>query len=1121
MNDEKVIVEKQALMSLIERHREQQAAVEQLVAELTEARGAQAQAVRDLEDVKGALGQLRATLDHTEKRNVAIADMLELRDTQLHVAQQQILSFYTTMQKFNPNLELDMLPSIPALRKSRLAYDMASTAEVERECAALREELIRYATLNSDAPGVSLEGSAGASRLSVRGLSLTQTATQPYGGAPPTPTVPSDFDEILAQKIKELDACKAEIDALRRDNRELVSELRQKNAELVEKDTTLRRSTLLTQDTVPREQYLVERRALENRLTEATNSFQVCQKAREEAEKARDDAAERALTLQDELSSLQAKFDALHEEYDARYATQISEMRSSTANLERTHRGALAQLESDNVELSNLAQALLQQKQELETDIQTLATEIATRDEQIAELVTRLEAVQAPKVVETNMAEQGQQTDILVDSSVILSLEEFSKIKKDLRERGKRKILRKVFDAFNLDASTDASCTMESSLRLVSRDGELAGSMSEPESDRFTISEEQVFDRIALLKADMLGKMNMLKERDSAETEARALKAIIDELETQNRRLQDELKEKLQGLDTKEATLSEALFEVARLRERVGDLEREVGRANDKNAFLTDREQTLRDEYESMVVALRRTIEQQDSDIQRLMHEQVSAYAKRADSDPTATPVSRAPSQAILTEFSDLQRLYEAADRERYELRLVCQKKDQDLEEAEARTGALLQEKARLQQLLDDLTQLSRAPRGVEERSQLATQAALVEDLSGQNTKLELERRSLRAQVDELTEALAASKAAGTTLAASLDEYRRRVDELETDRRSLQAELRDKDARLLTATNGGDERERALVSLQTNVREYEIRLAKAKNEIESLKGVVDAKTRYLEAANNELAVVRKKHEMEVDQLNSRLAEHEAASRLVSKADTVTIANYKERIRDLERQLQAEREIVEEKTRRAHRAAKTKELEALEAKMQVLERVVAERDKLRSENERLKREVATEKASQRQESTERERDRLRRLEDEVHRLRLENDRLIREQNEQMCAGLRQENEETETDRETGVTRERLDYFKAQARKYKDLYKRAYNVVEKLKAREASHREAIRKLEDRLLELGLNRSSFASGVIPSRGSVTDDSRPQSRAQSRRGESGESPVVPVALSYKPGRR
>lgn len=1120
MSDEKVIVEKQALMSLIERHREQQAAVEQLVAELTEARGAQAQAVRDLEDVKGALGQLRATLDHTEKRNIAIADMLELRDTQLHVAQQQILSFYTTMQKYNPNLELDMLPSIPALRKSRLAYDMASTVEVERECAALREELIRYANLNSDAPGVSLEGSAGASRLSVRGLSLTQTATQPYGGAPPTPTAPSDFDEILAQKIRELDACKAEIDALRRDNRELVSELRQKNTELVERDTTLRRSALLTQDTVPREQYLVERRALENRLTEATNAFQVCQKAREEAERARDDAAERALTLQDELSSLKAKFDALHEEYDAKYATQVSEMRSSTANLERTHRGALAQLESDNVELSNLAQALLQQKQELETDIQTLATEIAARDEQIAELVSRLETIEAPKaVIQTSTTERAQQTDVLVDSSVILSLEEFAQIKKDLRERGKRKILRKVFDAFNLEASTDASCTMEGSLRLVSREGELAGSMSEPESDRFMISEEQVFDRIALLKADMLGKMNMLKERDSVETEARTIKALADELEAQNRRLQDELKEKVQGINAKEATLGEALFEVARLRERVGDLEREVGRANDKNAFLNDREQTLREEYESMVVALRRTIEQQDSDIQRLMHEQVSAYAKRADIDPTSTPVSRAPSQAILTEFSDLQRLYEAADRERYELRLVCQKKDQDLEEAEARAGALLQEKARLQQLLDDLTQLSRAPRGVEERSQLATQAALVEDLSGQNTKLELERRSLRAQVDELTEALAASKAAGTTLASSLDEYRRRVDELETERRSLQAELRDKDARLLTATNGGDERERTLVTLQTSVREYEIRLAKAKNEIESLKGVVDAKTRYLEAANNELAVVRKKHEMEVDQLNSRLAEHEAASRLVSKADTVAIANYKERIRDLERQLQAEREIVEEKTRKAHRAAKTKELEALEAKMQVLERVVAERDKLRAENERLKREAATDKAPPRQEGA--DRDRLRRLEDEVHRLRQENDRLVREQNEQLCAGLRQENEETETDRETGVTRERLDYFKAQARKYKDLYKRAYNVVEKLKAREASHREAIRKLEDRLLELGLNRSSFASGVIPSRGSVTDDSRPQSRAHSRRGEAGESPVVPIALSYKPGRR
>jgi len=210
---------------------------------------------------------------------------------------------------------------------------------------------------------------------------------------------------------------------------------------------------------------------------------------------------------------------------------------------------------------------------------------------------------------------------------------------------------------------------------------------------------------------------------------------------------------------------------------------------------------------------------------------------------------------------------------------------------------------------------------------------------------------------------------------------------------------------------------------------------------------------------------------------------EAASTIAALASAA--AADKARILRLEEELSKANDMIS-RLRQAYKAAKasdaSKDLSSIDERLRALSRVVQERDTLRTRLQQCQASVTACRAD-----SETLQQQLTRLREENAGLRAETDKLVRDQNSVIMAALAEDKTEDEGLASTGGAAAQsanlTEYYRKQYRKYKDLCKKAYLIVEKLKKREAEHRAAIHRLEERLQELSTRRSVRSSSQGPS--------------------------------------
>lgn len=1212
MAEGQVLVDKASMNMLIiefdNLKRENEALRENLEAAL----GTQDQASQNLQAVTEALHRVKNELSNSENHVKVQTDLLTLKDMQLRLAKKGFLELYNQIREKNVHIDMDIDYIYPSLRPSELcSFNQEELEQMTRECELIRAEISKFASARD------INTSQGASRLAA--TPRAATARLDRSGY----SLVESSNVTLQQKLDELAVFKAEYESLQRDNRELSLQVRK-----LINETAAQRSTLASSqhNMISRDDYLLEKHRLEKIANELRNNLDSTRMSADMLQQSLDQEKERALRLQGERDGLSQQLYQAKEEIEQLRAQFLAKSRhfdQSSSTLE----GHVKTLEEDNQKLAEHVaklstdyhqivqqdklkdeaiillkkekDALLDQIKTLTQDIETLGIEFQSRENELEVAAASLEQLLNKEVYDAPV-----QTDVMADQSVIITLGEFREAKREIRDRGKRRIIHKVMNILNLGGEKN-DLTVEKSLRLDSSQViDLATSMLDSGVQDVTVSEEKFIDNLMVLKTDMIAKFGELKglkekvakltedltesertrgelqrrvhdaEKDLStlhtqmeETEAQAgiLKKreekAIEDLRLENNALatrlleaqqKDEtskthtrdmmtaLEEKTINLDKAQQELNWNQIKIGQLERRVVELEEELSN-HITGGFQTDKHvDALKKAYEAKIAELNAEIDQRDADLNRVLKEQMARYAEqRAELEAVVrAPSARPQNQGLLDELVNMQKMYEDARGEQYKLIAEIRAKEIECDELSSRNAYLTQEKDRLQALLDESSRAVRTMRNdeVEQHTQiladyerrLREKDSIVDELLGKTSKLESEKKSLAADFTDADARLRAALATSEDLAEQLAEYKARVSDLELENRQQITEITMQKAKLTSARTGDSEKDRIIVSLQESIKNYEKELGGYQSEIESLKGLITTRTKFLEAANNELAGIKKKHDMDTDkfkatikQLNSRIAELDILLSNAHKDDSL-LSSYRQKIRELESTLQLERETAEA-SRKAYKAEQRQEFKELESKMKQLNYAVEERDSLRQEKKRLLK--------------------------EIQRMKDERSKMMRDHEEAMIGILRNANEETETDREAEFTRERFDYYRSQAKKYKDLYKRAFNVVEKMKVKEREMKNIIVQLEDKLFEMGAKRTDIivsgqnkdnsrtnysttsvngdSQSEPRTRGSSRQGSRASSRSKHRKSDTSidsnrmgraDSPIIPVNLAYKP---
>lgn len=1215
MAEGQVLVDKASMNMLIlefdNLKRENEALRENLEAAL----GTQDQASQNLQAVTEALHRVKGELSNSENHVKVQTELLQLKDMQLTLAKKGFLELYNQVREKNVHIDIDIDYIYPSLRPSELpSFTQEELGQMTRECELIRAEISRFASARE------VTTSQGTSRLvSLAATPRAATARLDRSGH----LLTESSNTNVQQKLDELAILKVEHEALQRDNRELSLQVRK-----LINETAAQRSTLAASQTnmISRDDYLLERHRLEKIANELRNTLDSTRMSADMLQQALDQEKERALRLQKERDDLNQYLYQARDELEQVRAQHLAKSRhfdQSSSTLE----GHIRTLEEDNQKLAEHVaklstdyhqmeqqdklkeesiallktekEALLGQIKTLTQDIETLGVEFQNRESDLEAAAASLEQLLNKEIYDAPV-----QTDIMADQSVIITVGEFRDAKREIRERGKRRIIHKVMNILNLNGEK-AELSVERSLRLDSIQGsELATSMIDSGVQDVIMSEDEFIDNLMVLKTDMIakfGELNGLKEKitkltedlaehknlkgelqrkaESAEKNLLALRAEMEEAQTQadalrrreektmedlkiennalatrlleaqqkgetsrthTRDMMNALEEKTINLDKAQQELNWNQVKIGQLERRVIELEEELSN-HITGGFQTDKHvDALKKAYEAKIAELNAEIDQRDADLNRVLKEQMARYAEqRAELEAVVrAPSSRPQNQGLLDELVNMQKMYEDARGEQYKLITEIRAKEMECDELSSRNAYLTQEKDRLQALLDESSRAARTMRSeeIEQHTQMLSEYerrlrekdSVVDELLGKASKLEIEKKSLAADFTEAEARLKAALATSEDLAEQLADYKARVSDLELENRQQITEITMQKARLTSVRTGDSEKDKIIVSLQESIKNYEKELSKYQSEVESLKGHITTKTKFLEAANNELAGIKKKHDMDTDkfkatikQLNSRVSDLDT---LLSNAhkDDALLSSYRQKIRELEAALQTEREAAEA-SRKAYKAEQRQEFKELENKMKQLSYAVDERDSLRQEKKRLLK--------------------------EIQRMKDDRAKMIRDHEEAMMGMLRNADEETETDRETMFTRERFDHYRSQAKKYKDLYRRAFNVVERMKVKEREMKNIIVQLENKLFEMGAKRDDIIVGGLNKDNSCTtygtasvngdsqsesrtrvssrQGSRASSRSRQRRSDASvdsnrtgrvDSPIIPVNLAYKP---
>lgn len=1215
MAEGQVLVDKASMNMLIiefdNLKRENEALRENLEAAL----GTQDQASQNLQAVTEALHRVKNELSNSENHVKVQTELLTLKDMQLRLAKKGFLELYNQIREKNVHIDIDIDYVYPSLRPSELvSFNKEELEQMAHECELIRAEITKFASARE------MSASQGASRhISFAATPRAATARLDRSGY----SLVESSNANVQQKLEELAILKAEHEALQRDNRELSLQVRKLINEAAAQKSTLAASQ---SNMISRDDYLLEKHRLEKLANELRNSLDSTRMSADMLQQALDQEKERALRLQgerddltqqlyqarDELEQMRAQFLAKSRHFDRSSTTleghvqtleeDNQKLAEHVAKLSTDYHQMVQQdkLKDESITLLKAEkEALLDQIKTLTQDIETLGVEFQSRESELEVAAASLEQLLNKEIYDAPV-----QTDVMADQSVIITIGEFRDAKREIRERGKRRIIHKVISILNLNGEK-ADLTVEKSLRLDSSQGaDLATSMLDSGIQGVTMSEEEFIDNLMVLKTDMVAKFGEMKglkekvirlmedlsehERVSGELQRRAenaeknlasLRAEMEETQTQvdvlkkreekaiedlkmennalatrlleiqqkdensrthTRDMMNALEEKTINLDKAQQELNWNQVKIGQLERRVVELEEELS-SHITGGFQTDRHvDALKKAYEAKIMELNAEIDQRDADLNRILKEQMARYAEqRAELEAVVrAPSSRPQNQGLLDELVNMQKMYEDARGEQYKLIAEIRAKEIECDELSSRNAYLTQEKDRLQALLDESSRTARTMRNdeIEQHTQILSdyerrlreKDSMVDELLGKASKLEIEKKSLAADFTDAETRLKAALATSEDLAEQVADYKARVSSLELENRQQITELTMQKARLTSARTGDSEKDKIIISLQESIKNYEKELSGYQSEIESLKGLITTRTKFLEAANNELAGIKKKHDMDTDkfkatikQLNSRISELDI---LLSNAhkDDALLSSYRQKIRDLENALQTERETAEA-SRKAYKAEQRQEFKELENKMKQLSYAVDERDSLRQEKKRLLK--------------------------EVQRMKDERSKMIKEHEEAMMGMLRNADEETETDRETMFTRERFDYYRSQAKKYKDLYRRAFNVVEKMKTKEREMKNIIIQLEDKLFEMGAKRDDIivsgpnrdnsranysttsvngdSQSESRTRGSSRQGSRASSRSRQRKSDTSvdsnkvgraNSPIIPVNLAYKP---
>lgn len=1212
MAEGQVLVDKASMNMLIIEFDNLKRENESLRENLEAALGTQDQASQNLQAVTEALHRVKNELSNSENHVKVQTELLTLKDMQLRLAKKGFLELYNQIRERNIQIDMDIDYVYPSLRPSELcSFNQEEISQMTRECELIRAEISKFATTRD------MTTSQGASRLTA--TPRAATARLDRSGYSQI-----DFsDTNIQKKLDELAILKVEYESLQRDNRELSLQVRK-----LINETSAQRSTLASSqhNMISRDEYLLEKHRLEKIANELRNNLDSTRMSADMLQQTLDQEKERALHLQGERDNLTQQLHQAKEDIERLHAQFLAKSRhfdqnSSTledqvktleednqklaehvAKLHAEYHKVLRQCELKDESITLLEtekETLLEQIKTLTQDIETIGMEFQTRENELEIATASLE-----QLLNKETYDAPVQTDVMVDQSVILSIQEFRDAKREIRNRGKRRIIHKIINIFNLTGEK-ADLTVEKSLRLDSGQTiDLAASMLDSGVQDDTMSEESFMDNLMVLKTDMIskfGELNALKEKitkltvdlatseringelqrrvDDADKSILTLRTQMEDADTQASIFKKRDERAMEDLKIENSTLTTRLLEAQKKDEssrthirdimnaleektinldkaqqelnwnqiKIGQLERRVVELEDEltnhitGGFQTDKHvDALKKAYEAKITELNAEIDQRDADLNKLLKEQMARYAEqRAELEAVVrAPSTRPQNQGLLDELVNMQKMYEDVRGEQYKLIAEIRAKEMECDELSSRNACLIKEKDRLQTLLDESSRAVRTMHNddnaqytqmlTEYERKLREKDSMVDDLLEKTSKLELEKQSLIADFTTTDARLKAALATSEELTDQLAEYKTRVSDLELENRQQITEITMQKAKLTSARTEDSEKDRIIVSLQESIKNYEKELGGYQSEIESLKGLITTRTKFLEAANNELAGIKKKHDMDTDkfkstikQLNIRISERDNLLNNAHKDDAL-LSSYRQKIRELENTLQFERETAEA-SRKAYKAEQRQEFKELENKMKQLSYAVDERDSLRQEKKHLLK--------------------------EIQRMKDERMKMMKDHEEAMMGMLRNADEETETDRETTFTRERFDYYRGQARKYKDLYKRAFNVVEKMKVKEREMKNIIIQLEDKLFEMGAKRNEIiienvskdnsrtnhstistngdSQSESRTRGSSKQGSRASSRSRQRKSDASmdsnrigraDSPIIPVNLAYKP---
>uniref|UniRef100_A0A3Q2QZ87 Cingulin n=1 Tax=Fundulus heteroclitus TaxID=8078 RepID=A0A3Q2QZ87_FUNHE len=723
------------------------------------------------------------------------------------------------------------------------------------------------------------------------------------------------LQEMLDRKKKELNETQSELTQLRMDRENAETRVREMEDHLAELQDELRRESSSKTDLISSQAQLMEVCQLKQKLEETLRQ------------------RERELTalkgaLKDEVATHDRETEALRDQYRA----DMEKLRSSMEQVSQSHAG----IEAERLRVNASVRTLQQQLEDCRDESSHWMEQFhATRDELRSAkqelLQIRLEKEESEdelKELKEKMSTMKQKT---ADPSQSEALnQELQRCSADLQkarlelEKQRTEYDKKVMETISLKKShqnQEAELKYEidrlkDQLQKAKDDYAKAQEKNKQLPSPATISElEQKLSEaqreVSQLKAKLSGTEEELETTKTglckAQMEVTALQDAQKDQEAANSRLKDKLSRleaQLQSTATESSEAELALHtEVRGLRSELDEAKRKASRLSQEHRDLSLRvEDTERDRetLKQTISQLEDTKRQQEKAMEKLSKEYdaLNATSKAEIQDlkvqledqreRTRKEVQEAQRQGVDTKSElernqlSLRRLEEEMLRQKKELQLACEERDNHQLDKELLTNRLRHLEGEIEASKNGLNEKTREIRLLEDKLK----------------RMELELEEEKSSAEMLTDRVSRSRDQIDQLRSELMQERSSKQDLELDKNAMERHL--KELRNRVAEIEGQSRSSAGVSqLENKIQELEDRLRTEEREKNSMLSSQRRLERKLKELNMTLDEERETHTEQRDQLTLRV---KALKRQVDEGETEL-----ERIETLRRKAQRDME----------------------------------------------------------------------------------------------------------------------------------------------------------------------------------------------------------------------